>query len=85
MVHMQGDAYQWVAVLNHFDAFFEEYIKRREDLQLKWDATGQDAPPFPAENCLQVLRVTSLLLENCSNKHIYSSAEVRGCMKLYSM
>jgi E3 ubiquitin-protein ligase HUWE1 len=75
---MQGDAYQWVAVLNHFDAFFEENIKGRADLQLKWDAAGEDDPPFPTDNCLQILRVTSLLLENCSNKHIYSSSEVGG-------
>lgn len=51
----------------------------RNDLQLKYGAT--DAP-FPVENCLQVLHVTGVLLENCSSKHLYSSYEVSGhaCM-----
>jgi E3 ubiquitin-protein ligase HUWE1 len=50
-------------------------FRPRSDLQLKY-GTAAD-PPFPVENCLQVLRVTGILLENCSSKHLYSSYEVR--------
>lgn len=33
-------------------------------------------PPFPSQAVLQVLRVTTLILEGCSNKHLYNSYEV---------
>ncbi len=44
-------------------------------------AAGQPAgaaedPPFPAAALLQILRVTALILEGCSNKHLYNSYEV---------
>ncbi|PQQ11626.1 E3 ubiquitin-protein ligase UPL1 [Prunus yedoensis var. nudiflora] len=32
-------------------------------------------PPFPREAVLQVLRVIRIILENCTNKHFYSSYE----------
>lgn len=70
---LQGDYYQWVALFNRFDEFFEVYLKPRNDLQLKY--TPVDAP-FPEENCLAVLSVTSILFEHCSNKHVYASYEV---------
>lgn len=72
----QGDFSQWVDLFNHLDAWLETHIKPRKDLALA--APPSAAPkPFPTETCLQVLRVTSLLLDNCSNKHMYGSTEVR--------
>lgn len=74
----QGDFYHWVPLLNRFEDFFTEYIKPRQDLQLQDAARWPADPPFPVQACLQVLRVTSVLLENCSNKHVYASYEVGG-------
>ncbi|KAI3425184.1 hypothetical protein D9Q98_008953 [Chlorella vulgaris] len=35
----------------------------------------QPDPPFPSAAVLSILRVTALILEGCSNKHLYSSYE----------
>ena len=35
-----------------------------------------ELPPFPTQAVLEILRVTTLLLEGCSNKHLYNSYEV---------
>eukprot|EP01018_Ginkgo_biloba_P023204 Gb_26783 [translate_table: standard] len=71
----KGDFYHWVDLFNHFDSFFEKYVKPRKDLQLEADFLEVDTP-FPREAVLQVLRVTRIILENCANKHFYSSYEV---------
>lgn len=72
---MQGDFYHWVDLFIHFDTFFEKYIKTRKDLQLD-DHFLESDPQFPREAVLQVLRVIRIILENCTNKHFYSSYEV---------
>lgn len=72
---MQGDFYHWVDLFNHFDTFFEKYIKSRKDLQFD-DHFLESDPQFPREAVLQVLRVIRIILENCTNKHFYSSYEV---------
>lgn len=71
----QGDFYHWVDLLNHFEVFFEKYLKPRKDLQLEGEFLEGDSP-FPKEAVLQVLRVTRIILENCMNKYLYSSNEV---------
>ncbi|PKA67035.1 E3 ubiquitin-protein ligase UPL1 [Apostasia shenzhenica] len=70
----KGDFHHWVDLFNHFDSFFDKYIKPRKDLQLDNDFLGAD-PLFPREAVLQILRVTRIILENCTNKHLYSSFE----------
>ncbi|KAL3503633.1 hypothetical protein ACH5RR_038082, partial [Cinchona calisaya] len=70
----KGDFHHWVDLFNHFDTFFEKYIKPRKDLQLNDNFLESD-PPFPREAILQILRVIRIILENCSNKHFYSSYE----------
>ncbi|KAG9144120.1 hypothetical protein Leryth_013765 [Lithospermum erythrorhizon] len=70
----KGDFHHWVDLFNHFDTYFDKYIKPRKDLQLVDNFLGCD-PPFPKEAVLQILRVISIILENCSNKHFYSSYE----------
>lgn len=45
----------------------------------QWEAAAAEDPPFPAAALLQILRVTALILEGCSNKHLYNSYEVRQC------
>ncbi|KAL8209796.1 hypothetical protein R6Q57_006528 [Mikania cordata] len=70
----KGDFHHWVDLFNHFDAFFEKYIKPRKDLQVEDDFLESD-PPFPKEAILQILRVVRIILDNCTNKHFYSSYE----------
>lgn len=70
----KGDFHHWVDLFNHFDTFFEKYIKPRKDLQLEDHFLGSD-PPFPRDAVLQILRVIRVILENCTNKHFYSSYE----------
>ncbi|CAL5402632.1 unnamed protein product [Camellia sinensis] len=70
----KGDFHHWVDLFNHFDAFFEKHIKTRKDLQIEDNFLESD-PPFPREAVLQILRVIRIILENCTNKHFYSSYE----------
>ncbi|KAK4254640.1 hypothetical protein QN277_009993 [Acacia crassicarpa] len=70
----KGDFHHWVDLLNHFDSFFEKYVKPRKDLLIDDNFLDLD-PPFPREAILQILHVTRIILENCSNKHFYSSYE----------
>ncbi|KAI3456803.1 hypothetical protein Pfo_013466, partial [Paulownia fortunei] len=70
----KGDFHHWVDLFNHFDTFFEKYIKPRKDLQLEDNFLESD-PPFPRDAVLQILRVIRVILENCTNKHFYSSYE----------
>jgi hypothetical protein len=71
----KGDFYHWVELLNHFEVFFETFIKPRKDLQLEGNfLEGDDT--FPKEAVLQILRVTQIILENCANKYLYNSNEV---------
>ena len=72
---IQGDFHHWVDLFNHFDTFFEKYIKPRKDLHVEDDFLEPD-PPFPKEAVLQILRVVRIILDNCTNKHFYSSYEV---------
>ncbi|KAH7660208.1 E3 ubiquitin-protein ligase HUWE1 protein [Dioscorea alata] len=70
----KGDFHHWFELFNHFDSFFEKYIKSRKDLQLEDNFLKADSP-FPREAVLQILRVTRIILENCTNKHFHSSYE----------
>lgn len=72
---VQGDFHHWVDLFNHFDSFFEKYVKPRKDLQIDDDFLDLD-PLFPRESVLQILRVIRIILDNCTNKHFYSSYEV---------
>jgi hypothetical protein len=66
-----------VPALNRFDSFFEERIKPRQDISLQ-PADGEDAGELPAAACLAILQATSVILDNCSNKQLYGSVEVRS-------
>ncbi|GKV44584.1 hypothetical protein SLEP1_g51748 [Rubroshorea leprosula] len=70
----KGDFHHWVELFNLFDSFFDKHIKPRKDLQVEDNFLGSD-PPFPREAVLQILRVISIILENCTNKYFYSSYE----------
>ncbi|EXB36051.1 E3 ubiquitin-protein ligase UPL1 [Morus notabilis] len=70
----KGDFHHWADLFNHFDSFFEKHIKTRKDLQIEDNFLDSD-PPFPKVAVLQILRVIRIILENCTNKHFYSSYE----------
>lgn len=70
----KGDFHHWLDLFNHFDSFFESYIKSRKDLHLEDNFLDVD-PPFPREALLQILRVSKLILENCTNRHFSSFFE----------
>ncbi|CAN1790208.1 E3 ubiquitin-protein ligase UPL1, partial [Linum perenne] len=70
----KGDFHHWVDLFNHFDSFFDKHIKPRKELQLDGSFLEFDAC-FPREAVLQILRVIRIILENCTNKHFYSSYE----------
>ncbi|KAF5728469.1 E3 ubiquitin-protein ligase UPL1 isoform X1 [Tripterygium wilfordii] len=70
----KGDFHHWVDLFTHFDSFFEKHIKSRKDLLLEDNFLDSD-PSFPREAILQILRVIRIILENCTNKHFYSSYE----------
>ena len=46
---VQGDFHHWVDLFNHFDSFFEKYVKPRKDLQIDDDFLDLD-PLFPRES-----------------------------------
>lgn len=75
---LQGDLHHWIPLLNHFDSILEELIKAHPELSTPGAAGAAARPPFPVDLCVAVLRTTALILENCSNKHLYLSYEVRG-------
>ncbi|KAL8142163.1 hypothetical protein V2J09_015195 [Rumex salicifolius] len=70
----KGDFHHWVELFIHFDSYFEKYIKPRKDLQLTDGFLNSD-PPFPREAVLHILHVIRTILDNCTNKHFYSSYE----------
>lgn len=81
--------HHWVPLLDHFDAYLERHVKDRHDLALRVegeggaDGGGPPDPPFPAADLLAVLRVTTTILENSSNKHLYNSFEVRRLIAIF--
>ncbi len=73
---LQGDFNHWATLFNYFDDLLERALAVRQDLQLYYDSGGGDIP-FPSRSVLAILRVSAIILENCSNKHLYHSYEVR--------
>ncbi|ESQ29880.1 hypothetical protein EUTSA_v10011172mg [Eutrema salsugineum] len=70
----KGDFHHWVDLFNHFDSYFEKHVKGRKDLHIE-ENFEEAGPSFPKDAVLQVLRVIRVVLENCTNKHFYSSYE----------
>ncbi|CAH2033422.1 unnamed protein product [Thlaspi arvense] len=70
----KGDFHHWVDLFNYFDTYFEKHVKGRKDLNVE-ENIDETCPAFPKEAVLQVLRVIRIVLENCTNKHFYSSYE----------
>lgn len=75
-MHLQGDFHHWATLFNYFDDLLDQNVSPRKDLTLEFDRDGIDSF-FPSRNVLAILRVTAIILENCSNKHLYHSYEVK--------
>jgi len=75
---LQGDFQSWVALFNYFDDILEKHVSPRPGLQLDWPVDAAEQAPFPTSDVLAILRTSSIILENCANKHLYQSTEV-GC------
>ncbi|DBB00800.1 TPA: hypothetical protein ACH3X1_000730 [Trebouxia sp. C0004] len=70
----KGDFHHWVPLFNFFDAYFEKHVQSRPDLQLKSESAKPEEE-LASRTLIAVLKVTGSILENCSNKHLYSSCE----------
>ena len=85
----------WIPVLNHFDSFLETCISGREDLKLKDQTESNEKEkaekekqssvniPFPTATTLWILKTSTVLLENCANKHVYNSSAYFGDLLPY--
>lgn len=62
-------------LFNHFDTYFEKYLKARKDLQ-DFVEESSPSPSLPKDALLQILRVIRLVFDNCKNIHFYTSYEV---------
>ena len=84
---LQGDFNHWVELFNLFDEVLEGANKDRPELGLGEPASGgkpaSELPPFPEETCIAILRTTSVILEHCSNKHLYHSSDVSGARRVW--
>ncbi|ORX40510.1 hypothetical protein BD324DRAFT_596040 [Kockovaella imperatae] len=65
----RGDFQSWIPILDKFDGCLEEVISSYD---LSRPQTN-DFTPTTRETVLQVLRFTRLLLENCTQRKLYSS------------
>ena len=76
----RGEFSHWLELFNLFDEWFERHV-RRHTFTLDWEDEKQ-APegPFPAATCLEVLRVSRAVLENCASKHAYGSLDHLACL-----
>ncbi|XP_018490001.1 E3 ubiquitin-protein ligase UPL1 isoform X2 [Raphanus sativus] len=70
----KGDFHHWVDLFNHFDTYFEKYLKARKDLQ-DFVEESSPSPSLPKDALLQILRVIRLVFDNCKNIHFYTSYE----------
>ena len=74
-LELQGDLNHWVDVLDRLEGFLQKLCERDETkasptkLLLRVEAEGK-------ERLRAILRFSRLLLENCTQKHIYNSLEV---------
>ncbi|KAI9145613.1 hypothetical protein BKA69DRAFT_1111416 [Paraphysoderma sedebokerense] len=67
----KSDLYQWIAVLNRFDKILEDYVKKFDFKHMQAIEMSSDEETL----LIGILRLSRLLLENCSNRTLYSSFE----------
>ncbi len=69
----RGDLHYWSSTLNRFDDILEESCKDYELARLQWN----DFTPNRKRLLVSILRFSRLLMENCTNRKLYASYEVR--------
>ena len=69
----RGEFSHWLDLFNFFDEWLEKHVACHE-LTLNWESEGSEES-FPVETCLEVLRVSRTILENCTSKHAYGSLD----------
>lgn len=73
----RGEFHDWVTVLDRFDDVLGDIIASYDLAKLQTN----DFTPKTKELLLEVLRVTRLLLENCTSRKLYSSYDV-SCQRV---
>ena len=78
----KGDFHHWVELFNLFDAVFEQHVAPRADLRLAdaHAALAAAAQPLEADVLEQVCRAIAVVLDNCSNRHLFVSADYVGLL-----
>ncbi|KAK0555366.1 E3 ubiquitin-protein ligase tom1 [Tilletia horrida] len=67
----RGDLHYWIPTLNRFDTILEKIVK---DYEIKKVQTNEFTP-LCKKLLLSTLRFSRLLIENCTNRKLYSSFE----------
>ena len=70
----RGEFSHWLELFNYFDEWFEKYVTGA-DFKLLKPKEGTSSPSFDVEVCLEILRVSRTIFENCTSKHAYGSLE----------
>ena len=79
----RDDLHHWVVLLNRIDAYLESVLEKHGTVLDAVRGKGAGGPPapsscleqFPAKEVCNALQTSSLILENCNNKHIYASTD----------
>ena len=74
----KSDLYHWIPLLNRMDAALEEFVAKYK-LAAGGVSVGADdnwSPDDKAE-LLAILKLSTFLWENCTNRSLYASYEVR--------
>ncbi len=67
----RGDLYYWTGVLNRFDTILETVCRDYELSKIQ----ANDFTPLTKRLVFSILRFSRLLIENCTNRKLYSSFE----------
>jgi E3 ubiquitin-protein ligase HUWE1 len=72
----RGDLHGWIPVLDHFDSILENLIDEHQIARLQTKAFSPKAKGL----VLEILKFQRLLLENCTNRKLFSSYDVRNSL-----
>ena len=68
----RGDLFHWIAVLNRFDNILENICQNHKLKKLQTENFNEGTRSV----LLAILKFSRMLLENCTNRNLYSSYEV---------
>ncbi|GLJ53784.1 hypothetical protein SUGI_1147870 [Cryptomeria japonica] len=70
----KGSFHHWTELFLHFNFFLSKYVSSRNDLQLSDNMLDEEIL-FPKGAVLQILRVLTIIFENCRDKGSFSGLE----------